>query len=110
MENERTENCFYLKHVHKYGSAKFQPNPLYKRPPKVWRKKKNKKRTTKRTKKKVGKPIGDPVIGRDAPIIINKFYLFCLCFFFLFVCLFGFFFFFFVFSFPFFFPFSLTWE
>ncbi len=31
MENERTENIFYLdlKHVHKYGSAKFQPNPLF---------------------------------------------------------------------------------
>ncbi len=31
MENERTENTFYLdlKHVHKYGSAKFQPNPLF---------------------------------------------------------------------------------
>ncbi len=31
MENERTENIFYLnlKHVHKYGSAKFRPNPLF---------------------------------------------------------------------------------
>ncbi len=31
MENERTENIFYpdVKHVHKYGSAKFQPNPLF---------------------------------------------------------------------------------
>ncbi len=31
MENERTENIFYLdlKHVHKYGSAKFQSNPLF---------------------------------------------------------------------------------
>ncbi len=31
MENERTENIFYLnlKHDHKYGSAKFQPNPLF---------------------------------------------------------------------------------
>ncbi len=31
MENERTENIFYpdLKHVHKYGSAKFQPNLLF---------------------------------------------------------------------------------
>ncbi len=30
MENERTENIFYLdlKHVHKYGCA-FQPNPLF---------------------------------------------------------------------------------
>ncbi len=31
MENERTENIFYLdlKHVHEYGCAKFQPNPLF---------------------------------------------------------------------------------
>ncbi len=31
MENERTENIFYLdlKHVHKYGCEKFQPNPLF---------------------------------------------------------------------------------
>ncbi len=31
MENERTENIFYLdlKHVHKYGCTKFQPNPLF---------------------------------------------------------------------------------
>ncbi len=31
MENERTENIFYLdlKHFHKYGCAKFQPNPLF---------------------------------------------------------------------------------
>ena len=31
MENEHTKNIFYLdlKHVHKYGCAKFQPNPLF---------------------------------------------------------------------------------
>ncbi len=31
MENEHTENIFYLdlKHVHKYVCAKFQPNPLF---------------------------------------------------------------------------------
>ncbi len=31
MENERTENILYLdlKHVHKYGCAKFQPNLLF---------------------------------------------------------------------------------
>ncbi len=31
MENERIENIFYLdlKHVRKYGYAKFQPNPLF---------------------------------------------------------------------------------
>ncbi len=34
MENERTENIFYLdlKHVHEYGCAKFQPNPLFSSP------------------------------------------------------------------------------
>ncbi len=31
MENERTENIFYLdlKHVRKYGCAKFQQKPLF---------------------------------------------------------------------------------
>ncbi len=31
MKNDRTKTIFYLnlKHVHKYGSAKFQPNPLF---------------------------------------------------------------------------------
>ncbi len=31
MENERTENIFYLdlKHVRKYGCAKFQPDLLF---------------------------------------------------------------------------------
>ncbi len=31
MKNCRTKTIFYLdlKHVHKYGSAKFQPNPLF---------------------------------------------------------------------------------
>ncbi len=31
MKNDRTETIFYpdLKDVHKYGSAKFQPNPLF---------------------------------------------------------------------------------
>ncbi len=69
MEKECTENIFYLdlKHVRKYGCAKFQPNPLFssqqtatESAAKVRRKKKK--------KKKVGKPIGDPVGGRDAPI------------------------------------------
>ncbi len=34
MENERNKNIFYLdlKHVHKYGCAKFQPNPLFSSP------------------------------------------------------------------------------
>ncbi len=31
MESERTKNIFHLdlKHVHKHGCAKFQPNPLF---------------------------------------------------------------------------------
>ncbi len=31
MKNARTKNIFYLdlKHVHKYGCAKFQPNPTF---------------------------------------------------------------------------------
>ncbi len=34
MENERTENIFYLnlKHVHKYGCAKFQTNQSFSSP------------------------------------------------------------------------------
>ncbi len=75
MENERTENIFYLdlKHVHKYGSAKFQPNPLFSSQqmgPEHGggrkRKKKNKINKNKKKKKKVGKPIGDPV-GTGCP-------------------------------------------
>ncbi len=31
MKNDRTKTVFYLdlKHARKYGSAKFQPNPLF---------------------------------------------------------------------------------
>ncbi len=31
MKNDHTKTIFYLnlKHVHKYGSAKFQPNPSF---------------------------------------------------------------------------------
>ncbi len=31
MKNGRTKTIFYLalKHVHKYGAAKFQPNPIF---------------------------------------------------------------------------------
>ncbi len=31
MKNYRTQTIFYLtlKHVHKYGSAKYEPNPLF---------------------------------------------------------------------------------
>ncbi len=57
MKNDRTKIIFYLdlKHVHKYGCAKFQPNPLFssqqtategateKKKP-TWRKKKKKSR------------------------------------------------------------------
>ncbi len=48
MENERTENIFYLdlKHVHKYGVQNFSPIRCFlhnKRPPKVRREKKKKK-------------------------------------------------------------------
>ncbi len=61
MENERTENIFYLnlKHVHKYGSAKFHPNPLFS----------SQQMGTEHgggKKKKFGKPIGDPV-GTGCP-------------------------------------------
>ncbi len=61
MENERTENIFYLnmKHVHKYGSAKFQPNPWFS----------SQQVGTEHAggiKKKVGKNIGDPV-GTGCP-------------------------------------------
>ena len=57
MKNDRTKTIFYLdlKHVHRYGCAKFQPNPLFsshKWPPKVWRKKKNPTRWKKKTKTK----------------------------------------------------------
>ncbi len=68
MKNERTENIFYLdlKHVHKYGWAKFQPNPLFSSPQMATEGAAKEKKEKK--KKKVGKPIGDPVGGRDAPI------------------------------------------
>ncbi len=74
MENERTDNIFYLdlKHVHKYGCAKFQPNPLpssqQTSTESVAEEKSAAEEKKKRTKKKkVGKPIGDPFGGRDAP-------------------------------------------
>ncbi len=59
MENERTENIFYLnlKHVHKYGSATFQPNPLFSSQQMGTEHGGGRK---KKKKKKVGKPIGDP--------------------------------------------------
>ncbi len=58
MENERTQNIFYLdlKHVHKYGSAKFQPNPLFSSQQVA-----TESVAEEQKKTKVGKPIGDPV-------------------------------------------------
>ncbi len=70
MENERTENIFYLdlKHVHKYGCAKFQPNSLFSSQQTATESAAEEKKQKNKNKKKVGKPIGDPVGGRDAPI------------------------------------------
>ncbi len=71
MKNVRTKTIFYhdLKHAHKYGSTKFDPNLIFSSQQmatgsaeSVAEEKKQKK------KKKVGKPIGDPVGGRDAPM------------------------------------------
>ncbi len=69
MKNDLSQIIFYLdlKHVHKYGSAKFQPNTLFSSQKMgtehAGGRKKNKKR---KKKKKVGKPIGDPV-GTGCP-------------------------------------------
>ncbi len=58
MENELTENIFYLdlKPVHKYGCAKFQPNLLFSSPQMATEGAAEKKKTLpggkKRTKKK----------------------------------------------------------
>ena len=54
MENERTENIFYLnlKHVHKYGSAKFQPNPLFSSQQTATESAAEEQKKKKRTKKK----------------------------------------------------------
>ncbi len=69
MKNDLSQTIFYLdlKHVHKYGSAKFQPNPFFssqqmaiEHAESVAEEKK------KRPKKKVGKPI------RDAPMKQSK--------------------------------------
>ncbi len=76
MKNDRAKTIFYLdlKHVHQYGSAKFQPNPLFSSQQMgtehAGGRKKNKtkqnKKTNKTKQKKVGKPIGDPV-GTGCP-------------------------------------------
>ncbi len=57
---------FYLdlKHVHKYGSAKFQPNPLFSSQEMATEHAESVVEEQK--KKKVGKPIGDPV-GTGCP-------------------------------------------
>ena len=58
MKNDRTKTIFYLnlKHVHKYGSVKFQPNPLFSSQQmateSVAEEQKNKQKNTKRTKNK----------------------------------------------------------
>ncbi len=64
MKNDRTKTIFYLdlKHVHKYGSAKFQHNPLFSSQQMGIEHAGGRKKT----KKKVGKPIGDPV-GTGCP-------------------------------------------
>ena len=77
MKNDLSQTIFHLdlKHVHTYGSAKFQPNPLFssqqmatEHAESVAEENKKQKTKTKRTKrtKKVGKPIGDPV-GTGCP-------------------------------------------
>ncbi len=73
MKNDRTKTILYLdlKHVLKYGSAKFQPNPLFYSQQMVTKSAAEEKKQTKRAKKKVAKPIGDPVGGWDARIILN---------------------------------------
>ena len=53
-----------LKHVHKYGSAKFQPNPLFTSQQMATEHVESVPEEEK--KKKVGKPIGDPV-GTGCP-------------------------------------------
>ncbi len=52
MKNDRTKTIFYpdLKHVYKYGSAKFQPNPLFSSQQMgTWRRKKKKKKKSRQT-------------------------------------------------------------
>ncbi len=70
MRNVRTKTIFYLDlksmHVHKYGSAKFDPNLIFSSQQMATESVAKEKKATK--KKKVGKPIGDPVGGRDAPM------------------------------------------
>ncbi len=55
MKNDRTKTIFYLdlKHVHKYGCAKFQPNPLFSSSQMATKSAAEKKKK----KKKVGNPL-----------------------------------------------------
>ncbi len=72
MKNYCFENeNFYLdlKDVHKYGSAKFQPNMLFssqEMPTKIAAEEKKGGGRRKKGGKKVGKRIGDQIEGRDA--------------------------------------------
>ncbi len=52
-----------------YGSAKFQPNPLFSSQQMATESVAAEQKKKQKERKKVGKPIGDPVRGRDAPII-----------------------------------------
>ncbi len=72
MENERTENIFYLdlKHVHKYGCAKFQPNPLFSSQQTATESAAEKK---KKKKKKVGNPLRGSPITADI-VVCGSFY------------------------------------
>ncbi len=62
MKNGLSQTSFYLdlKHVHKYGSANIQPNPLFSSQQMGTEHVGGRKKTNK--KKKVGKPIGDAPI------------------------------------------------
>ncbi len=62
MKNVRTKTIFYLdlKHVHKYGCAKYQPNPLFSSPQMATKgvaEKTNPTRWEKKEKKKDGNPL-----------------------------------------------------
>ncbi len=70
MKNAHTKTIFYLdlKHVNKYGSAKYQPNPIFSSHQMATESAESVAEEKKQNKKKVGKPIGYPVGGRDAPM------------------------------------------
>ncbi len=72
MKIDLSQTIFYLdlKHVHKYGSAKFQPNPLFTSQQMAMEHAESVAKEKKKKKKKVCKPIGDPV-GMRCP---NNYY------------------------------------